>query len=129
MAEPKVETPHAGGFIIREANGYRSRDQIVIASGQGVLEAGTVLASAGGGKFGKYNNDATASTATGVLFARVDATDADAAGVAIVRDCEVNQTELVFESTEDTADVTAALADLKALGIICRDGDDPLDPI
>jgi hypothetical protein len=39
----QTETTHAGGFIASEANGSRSREIGTIASGQGVLLAGTVL--------------------------------------------------------------------------------------
>jgi hypothetical protein len=39
----KVETLHAAGFLVSEAEGNRSRDNIVVASGQN-LGAGTVIA-------------------------------------------------------------------------------------
>ena len=38
-----VETRHAGEFILSEANGQRSREAITIASGAGIIAAGTVL--------------------------------------------------------------------------------------
>lgn len=37
------EARHTGEFILSESSGHRSRDAIVIASGEGVLAAGTVL--------------------------------------------------------------------------------------
>jgi hypothetical protein len=37
------EKAHAGSFILSEANRYRSRENIVVNSGQGVVEPGTVL--------------------------------------------------------------------------------------
>ena len=37
-----TETFHAGGFLVSEANGSRSREQITVLSGQDLL-AGTVL--------------------------------------------------------------------------------------
>ena len=38
-----VETRHPGEFILSEANGQRSRETITLASGAGVIAAGTVL--------------------------------------------------------------------------------------
>src|SRR5690606_1849360 len=40
----KTEGVHAGEFLLSEANGSRSRENIVIAAGAGQLVAGTVLA-------------------------------------------------------------------------------------
>lgn len=40
----KTEGVHAGEFLLSEANGSRSRENIVIAVGAGQLEAGTLLA-------------------------------------------------------------------------------------
>lgn len=40
----KTEGVHAGEFLLSEANGSRSRENIVIAAGAGQLAAGTVLA-------------------------------------------------------------------------------------
>lgn len=40
----KTEGVHAGEFLLSEANGSRSRENIVIAGGAGRLAAGTVLA-------------------------------------------------------------------------------------
>lgn len=53
----KVETLHAAGFLISEANGNRSRDNGVLASGEN-RGAGTVL-----------GKTATAGTATGAVVA------------------------------------------------------------
>ncbi|WP_374979247.1 head decoration protein [Pseudomonas solani] len=38
------ERPHAGAFLLSEANGTRSRELIIVSSGSGILNAGTVLA-------------------------------------------------------------------------------------
>lgn len=44
---PLIETRHAGGFIVSQANGHRSIDGISIPAGHGRLQPGTVLASTG----------------------------------------------------------------------------------
>lgn len=40
----KTEGVHAGEFLLSEANGSRSRENIVICAGSGMLRAGTLLA-------------------------------------------------------------------------------------
>jgi hypothetical protein len=40
----KTEGVHAGEFLLSEASGERSRENIIISAGSGVLPAGTVLA-------------------------------------------------------------------------------------
>ena len=58
--------------------------------------------------------------ARGVLYADVDASAADAAGVAVVRDAEVAEAELVHVTGATTAQKADAVADLKQAGIIAR---------
>lgn len=212
----QTETMHAGGFIASEANGTLSREIGTIASGQGVLLAGTVLgllavgaasAVAGGdntgngamgaitvganAKVGDYvltfvegaadagafivedpdginvgsgdvgaefsgggltftladgatdfaagdtfvitvaegsgehaqldpdGNDGS-ETAAAVLYADVDATDAAAEAVLIVRDAEIVTSELVWPDGITDNQKATALAQLKALGLIAR---------
>lgn len=118
----KTEGYHAGHFMVSDANGRRSREEITIAEGQ-VLKAGAVLAlNTDTGKYEAYSNDGTSVTAAAaaILWDNVDATDGDVQATAIVRDAEVNLAELQFGDGEDTGDREAAIADLKALGIIAR---------
>jgi hypothetical protein len=61
------------------------------------------------------------NVACGVLLAPVDASAADALGVAFVRDCEVNQDLLNFDDA-DAGEIVIAVAELAALGIIVREG-------
>lgn len=121
----KTEGFHAGHFIVSEANKTRSREIITVRAGE-VLAAGTVLAlAASGGSSGKYlayGNDETSvgAAAAAILFDSVDATDGDVEAVALVRDCEVNAEEIVWNDLQDTADRVAGIADLATKGIICR---------
>lgn len=118
------EGRHAGEFLLSEANFHRSRDNIVIESGSGVVEAGTLL-----GKVtttGKYK-PATATgtdggqTAAAICFRTVDATSADVAVAAITRDAEVKGPALVYGSSlNDDTKKGAARAQLAAAGIITR---------
>lgn len=105
-----------GEHILSEANGTRSREQIVIAAGAGVLEAGTVLGKVTSSqKHVPYDPAATngAETAAGILYAGVDATSADVAAVAHVRDCEVAESLL-------TGIDAAGITELASAGVIVR---------
>lgn len=119
-----TEKGHAGGFILSEANGTRSRENIVVSSVvAGALEAGTVLGkNTATGEYAQLDPGSTTGeqTAAGILYARVDATNGDVAGVAVVRDAEVNQHELVWPDDISTAQQDAAIASLAGLGIILR---------
>lgn len=112
------EKTRAFGFVLSEANGQRSRANLVVASGQGVLPAGQVMK----GALTALQAYTDGSTATAILGYGVDATDEAIDVAGIVRDAEVNLKALTFpeESTSgnEAADVKASL---KLLGIICRD--------
>lgn len=119
-----TEGRHAAEGLLSEANFHRSRDNIIVVSGAGVLAAGTVLGKLTAG--GKY----TASPATGadgsqvaaaVLLYPVDATSADVAVAAITRDAEWNGKTLAYAaSVDDDTKKAAKHAQLAAVGIIVR---------
>jgi len=110
-----TETSHAGEFILAEANGSLSREEIVISSGEGVLKAGTVLGKLASGEYAAYDNAASdgSQTAVGILYAGVDATSADAPAVMIARHAEVIEAAL-------TGIDAAGKTDLAAVQIIFR---------
>jgi Bacteriophage lambda head decoration protein D len=58
--------------------------------------------------------------AAGILYDAVDASAADAEGVAIVRLAEVNAAELVWPAGITGGEQTTALGELAALNIIAR---------
>lgn len=124
MSINKEEGIYAGEFLISESDdGSISRDAVVIASGQGVLEAGAVLGKiALTGKFAAYDNSASDGTqvAAGVLYSKVDATSADIDAVAVTRLAEVKTSLLSFKSDQDATAKAAALADLKLVNVIAR---------
>ena len=117
-----TETLRPGEFILAEANGTISREQVTILSGQN-LAAGTVVGKvSASGKYIAYDDDNAdgSQTAAGILYAAVDASAADAPGVIISRDAEVADGQLVWAGTNDAGDKTAGKADLAALDIILR---------
>lgn len=119
------ETLHAGGFMLAGNfdGSHISVDSIVVASGAGVLVAGTVL-----GKItasGKYTILAPAAsdgsqTAAGILWDGLDATSADVPGVAVTRLAEVTAGELTYPGGITGPQKTAALASLAAAMVIAR---------
>lgn len=118
-----TEKHHVGGFLISEADGHYSRDNVTMdASIATALEPGTVLGKiTATGKWVAYDNQAGdgSQAAAGILYGAVPVTSADQVAVAIVRVAEVNGDELVWPGGSPT-DQTAGIADLKALGIIVR---------
>ncbi|GHA13415.1 hypothetical protein GCM10007989_05020 [Devosia pacifica] len=113
----------AAHYIVSEATGYRSREQIVIASGAGKLKPGAVLGKVtASGKYVAFDPDAEtgAETAAAILYEGCDATDTDVRRTASVRDTEVHADVLVWADGTTDIEKTAALADLAAAGIIGR---------
>jgi hypothetical protein len=119
-----METRHPGEFILSEANGQRSREAITIASGAGIIAAGTVL-----GKVtatGKYRASAVGATdgsqtPAAISIYGADASASDVSVSAIVRDAEVNGACLTYHADRDQpAERNAANTALATLGVIVR---------
>lgn len=119
-----TEKHHAGGFLITEADGHYSRDNVTLDAGVGVaLEPGTVLGKiTATGKYTPYDNSAGdgSQAAAAILYGAAPNTGADQTVCVIVRVAEVNGKELVWLDGSPPIDVTAGTADLKAIGIIVR---------
>lgn len=124
-----VKTDHlgTGAFLKSEGPGHISREAIVIASGSGIVLAGTVLGKiTASGKFKPYDDDGGESddgsrSAAAILLADVDATSADAKAVGIVRLAEVWSDRLVWSAGVTTpTEKTNGLADLAAKYVIAR---------
>lgn len=129
MVKVLTEGSRNGEHIVSEAGGatggMRSREVVTLASGAlGVpgMVLGMLSAS------GKYvpltataADPATGSeVAAAVLWGHVDATDADAAAVVHMRECEVNGALLVWPAGITSQAKTAAIAALASKGIIVR---------
>ena len=119
-----IEGKHAGGFLIWEVLRDYTRETVTIASGAGKRAPGTVLGKITTG--GKYTALAPAATngsqnAAGILWGAVDATDADALGVVILRGpAIVNRHEIIWPDGATEAQITAATTALATIGIILR---------
>lgn len=122
-----TEGRHAGEFILSEAEAGRARDNVVIASGAGILKPGTVLGKiTTGGKFWPSTNasvteTAGAQTAVAVLIHAVDATSADVKAAVISRAAQVKGDALSYDaSVNDATKIGAKHTQLAAVGIIVR---------
>jgi hypothetical protein len=119
-----TEGPHPGGFLIWEVLRDYTRETVTLASGAGKLAPGTVLGKiTTGGKYTVLTPGASngSQTAAGLLWGQADATDADAAGVVLVRGpALVNRHEIVWPAGATEAQITAATTALAALGILLR---------
>lgn len=110
------EGKHTGEFLLSEANGTRSREEVVIAAAAAALVAGTVMGKiTASGKYVAYNDGASdgSQTAAGILYSNVADSASDQKAVIIARDAEVVGAELTGNDANGTTD-------LKALGIIVR---------
>lgn len=124
MANELTEGPYTGEFILSEANGDRSRDNITVeladAADNGI-DAGTVMGMrASDGKYLAYDDTATDGTeaVAGILYAPTGDLDGggDVEAVIINADAEVIGEKILGPTgTED--DVETGLA---ALGIKIR---------
>lgn len=124
-----TEGRHAAEFILSEANGNRSRENVTLLGGSAgtgtTLPAGRVL-----GKFtssGKYTESpATGSdgSETGIailIYPVTDLGDGDQEVAVIFRDAEVNGKLLTYDdSVNDDAKKATKNAELAAVGIIVR---------
>ncbi|MGI4849563.1 MAG: head decoration protein [Janthinobacterium lividum] len=118
---PLQENWHDFGFIVFPASGHRHIDTNVLGGATKVL-AGTVLGMitttkvyvplAPGASDGSQN-------AAAILGATKNVTAANKNAAMVVRDCEVNASELIWGAAT-APQIVAATLQLKALGIIPR---------
>jgi hypothetical protein len=115
------------GFVMSEANGQRSRENVTLRggfTGAGLIKAGKVLGALTSG--GKYVESPASGadgsqTAIAVLLYDADVSDGDVVVAVIRRDAEVNGNLLSYDDSVDTDNEIAAKAtQLAAVGIIVR---------
>jgi len=114
-------------FIVSEANGFRSRDDVTVTvPATTTYSAGTLLGKiTSSGKFVRHAAGASdgSEDEAGVLFETIVNTTGsgvDSTAVNFARDSEVNGHELTYEDGADSAQIIASDLALKALGIIVR---------
>jgi hypothetical protein len=114
------EYGHAGGFILSEAPGQLSRENVTLLSGE-VVKAGAVLKLSST----KYVAFDGTGTAVAVSINSVDASAGDKLIAVIRRNAEVNGYELQFPAASPPVDSDTAVAGLLAEKIIVRWGSTP----
>jgi hypothetical protein len=122
---PVTQEPNRlGDWLKFEEDNLYSRDQVTVIAGQN-LKTGTVIgiitASGKVTQLAPSANDGS-QNAAGVLVGDVDASAADAPGVIIARHAVCSDKALVWPSGITGAQKTAAIAQLKQLGILVREG-------
>jgi hypothetical protein len=122
-----TEGQHAAEFIVSEANGFRSRDEVTLTvAAETTLVPGLVLGKlTATGKYVPYDNAGGdgSDVAAGILYAGIEnpgEAPADYQVTVVNRDAEVRLADLQWASGLVDADKTAAYADLLALGIKVR---------
>lgn len=122
----KTEGRRDAQYLISEAAGNRSREQVTVTVPDAGYEAGTIL-----GKItatGKYVRHAAGATdgseaEAGILYANLTngtGGPVDMPATITARDTEVRASDLTYEVGADGAQETASKAALAALGIIAR---------
>jgi hypothetical protein len=120
-----TEGMNLGDLLKYEAPNLYSRDQITVLAGQNLAlgaVAGIITAT---GKVKKLDPSATdgSQVAAGVIIQPIDATAGDTPdGLLIARHAIVADHALVWPSGITTAEKTAAVSQLKSLGILVRKG-------
>jgi hypothetical protein len=115
--------PHDGGFLISEANGFLSREEVTLVQvAAASVKAGSVMGLRDDGKYQQMDPASSEgnTAAAGVLLNEVDATAGDAKGVLIRRYAEVRDDDLVWLSTLSAGQKATGIAALLVLGIQTR---------
>lgn len=128
MYEKVDEGNHTAEFILSEANGYRSREEVTLAEGEDV-KAGEVLGKlTSGGKYVAWDPDASdgSETIAGISYAAVDASasgNGDEEVAIVARDAEVDVGALTYaeEDSAGNGGKDNAVSQLADLGIIARE--------
>jgi hypothetical protein len=112
-------------FIVREANGYLSREEIILthAPTAGIFPEGLVLMldpAAAAANEVKYIPFDGSGDAVGILYQMKDATAGDTSAVAVVRVCEVQRAMLKFADGVTDPQKETAYANLVANHVTLR---------
>jgi len=112
-----------GHYIVTEDNANRCRDQVIIASGAGVLLAGAVLGKiTASGKYAPLAPGATdgSEVASAILYEGCDATSEDVRRTVTARDTSVHADVLVWADGVTDSQKSTAMSELSDVGIIGR---------
>jgi hypothetical protein len=118
------ELNYLSDWLKYEGNNLYSRDEVTVVSGQNLVTGAVVGIIIASGKVTQLAPAAVdgSQNAAGVLAFAVDASAADKAGVMIARHAICSDKKLVWPAGITGGQKTTAIAQLKALGILVREG-------
>jgi len=118
------EGNYLGDWLKHEEDNLYSRDKVTLISGQKLATGTVVGVITASGKVTQLAPAAAdgSQTATGVLVFPVDATGADQPAVIVARHAICSDKGLVWPGGITGPQKTAAIAQLKAAGILVRQG-------
>ena len=130
----QTEPLRTGEHVVSEANGQRSREQVMLLSGN--LPAGAVVALAAAGEYepvaleditapsapaeGSTDTDTAERAELAVVYSPTDASDGPARCVIHKRDCEVIAELLGWPQDATDEQIAIGLGLLESAGIIAR---------
>lgn len=117
----KTEGPHTGGFLFSEANGSLSRDKGWVTGGH--YNPGQVLGHIpASNRYTALDPNATdgSQKAAAILYAAVDASEADQEATLIMRHGEVKAELLIWPVGMAADAVNIAIAQLAANALVVR---------
>ncbi len=120
----QTESNYLGDWLKFEEDNLYSRDEVTVASGQNLATGTVVGVITASGKVTQLAPGASdgSQNAAGVLLLPVDASAGDKGGVIIARHAICSDKGLVWPASITGPQKTAALAQLKTLGILVREG-------
>lgn len=116
MVAPLYSNPRLADFVLSEAEGFRSRDNVVVTQTGTEIKSGTVVSKlTATGKYVVYDDVGTdgSEVAAGVLYTHLPAATGDVKAVVFNADCEVRRGALIGLNA-------GGEADLRTLGIKVR---------
>jgi hypothetical protein len=118
------EQNYLGDWLKFEADNLYSRDEVTVVSGQNLTTGAVVGVITASGKVTQLAPGASdgSQNAAGVLLLGVDASAADKPGVVIARHAICSEKKIVWPGGITGPQKTAAIAQLKALGVLVREG-------
>lgn len=121
MPAVNFENRRSGCYLGQCASLNIVNEEIIVASGEGILYPGTVLGKiTASGKYAAHTPGAAdgSQTAAAILFHKIDATDEDVTTVGTVRGpATINGTMLTFADGISAANKSAAEDALRAAGM------------
>ncbi len=118
-----IEGRHPGEFILSEANGQRSRENITIGASQTIVPGqvlGVITASGQGVVLAPGASDGSQNAAAIAIYGATTGAGETARIAVIARQAEVNGNILTWPSGITAPQKTAAIAALKTAGVIVR---------